>query len=117
MDVTLTAFGYTLNQVDLFASVYEVEGFPIQIIKTHRGGWQARPRPRGRERTRILTSPTETPLDVVLLLIYHAHLPAPPGLPLTYRQLKKQRQRFERRPEERELTATTPDSPKPGRWR
>ncbi|WP_252974965.1 hypothetical protein [Janibacter melonis] len=116
MDVTLTAFGYTLNQVDLFASVYEVEGFPIQIIKTHRGGWQARPRPRAGADAHP-DQPTETPLDVVLLLIYHAHLPAPPGLPLTYRQLKKQRQRFERRPEERELTATTPDSPKPGRWR
>lgn len=118
MDVTsLTAYGYHLDQLDLFGSVFDVRGHPIQVIKTKRGGWQGRRKPRGRERTAILTSSTSTPFDVVLMLIHHAYLPATPGMDLTYRQLKKQRQRFTQNPAERDLTATTEPTPMPGRWR
>lgn len=70
--------GFEILPTDLFSSVYEVQGWEFQIVKTHRGGWQARPTPVGRQRTAFLTPPCDLPGDAVLLLIRKGHLPRPP---------------------------------------
>ena len=70
--------GFDILPTDLFSSVYEVQGSELQIVKTHRGGWQARRTPVGRERTALLTPPCDRPGDAVLLLIRKGHLTKPP---------------------------------------
>ena len=89
----MKAHGFEIRLTDLFGLVYEMDDWDFQIVKTHRGGWQARRTPVGRKRTALLTPPCDTPADAVLLLIRKGHLPIPPEVYVPIRSWKKNRYR------------------------
>ena len=80
--------GFDILPTDLFNSVYEIDGWEFQIIKT-RSGWVARRTPIGRKRTAILTPHCDEPGDAVRMLIRRGHLPIPQGMYLPIKSWKK----------------------------
>lgn len=88
----MNVHGFEIRPTDLFESVYEIEGWEFQIIKT-KSGWVGRRTPIGRKRTAILTPPCDEPGDCIVMLIRKGHLPVTPGVYVASKSFKKNRYR------------------------